>query len=150
MVHVGLDGTTTVLALLGREEERVRSLGEYDAGSYPPELRDLLARREEVARQLLRLNVTNRKARIDAIPQLRDLLRQYPHPLVYESLVHAYMDAGRFDEAKGVAFAAKQRRQECARSDHPEIRGEIDSLREWSSEEIDEARRESEGRGSAG
>ena len=138
-----------VNALLGREEERVRSLGEYDANSYPPELRAQLTRREEVARQLLRLDITSRKGRIEAVPKLRDLLQQYPHPLVYESLVHAYLDAGRFDEAKGVAFAARQRRQECARSEFPEIRAETDSLREWSSEEIDEVRRERQGPGSA-
>lgn len=127
-------------SLLGRDEERVRSMGEYDQSSYPAELRELLARREEVSRQLLRMDITHRTGRVEAIPRLRELLRQYPHPLVYETLVHAYLDSGRYDEAKGVAFAARQRRQECARSEYPEIRSEIESLREWTSEEIDEMR----------
>ena len=124
------------------DKERVRSLGEYDSKNYPAELRELLSRREEVSRELLRLNVTNKKARTEAIPHLRELLRKYPHPLVYETLIHAYLDNGRFDEAKGVAFAAKQRRQECARSDYPEIRAETESLSEWTADEIDEMRRE--------
>lgn len=143
--------TTALLnALLGRDEERVRSLGEYDAGSYPSDLRELLARREEVTRSLLGLDITDREARIAAVPQLRELLRKYPHPLVYETLINAYLDSGRFDEAKGVAFAARQRRVECARAEHPEIRAEIDSLREWTPEEIEELRREHEGKAASG
>ena len=124
--------------LLGREDARVRSLGEYDSNSYPRELQELLQRRGEVAQDLLRIDLTNPASRIEAIPRLRELLRQYPHPLAYEALIHAYLDAKRYDEAKGVAFAARQRRIECARSEYPEIRAETESLREWSSEEIDE------------
>lgn len=129
-----------VNTLLGRDQARVRSLGDYDARSYPGELADLLRRRAEVASALLRIDVADRQARIEAIPELQKLLRKYPHPLVYELLIHAYLDAGRFDEAKGVAFAARERRMECARSPHPEIRSETDRLREWTQEEIDEIR----------
>jgi hypothetical protein len=125
-------------ALLGRETERGRSLGEYDASNYPPELREQLERREEVMQELLRLEITSAKGRIAAIPKLKELLRKYPHPLAYETLINAYIDSGRFDEAKGIAFAAKQRRAECAISQYPEIRSETDSLREWSSADIDD------------
>jgi len=132
-------------AALGKNQERVRSLGEYDANSYPKELGDLIRRRAEVSADLLKIDVASRDARIDAIPRLQKLLREYPHPLVYETLIHAYIDDARFDEAKGVAFAAKERRQECARSPHPEIRAEIDSLRVWDPAEIDELQAEMEG-----
>lgn len=138
-------------SLLGRDEPRTRALGEYDAGTFPAELADLLRRREEVAAQLRRLDVADRQARIAAIPHLQKLLRAYPHPLAYELLIHGYVDAGRFDEAKGVAFAARERRAECARSAYPEIRVETERLREWSSAEIDEMQSEQEVRqGSAG
>jgi pentatricopeptide repeat protein len=135
-------GSALMNTLLGRGVERRRSLGEYDSSSYPPDLRELLNRREEVARELLTIDITDPEVRASSIPKLRELLRKYPHPLVYETLIHACIDAGRFDEAKGVAFAARQRRIECARADHPEIRGEIESLREWDSEEIDQLQRE--------
>lgn len=128
--------------LLGREEERIHSLGDYDSGSYPTNLRELLARRSEVAQELLGLGITEPAKRVAAIPRLRALLRTYPHPLVYETLILAYVDAGRFDEAKGAAFAAKQRRAECSRSEYPEIRAEIENLREWSPEDIEELRME--------
>ncbi|MEX0912311.1 MAG: hypothetical protein WD031_02695 [Gemmatimonadota bacterium] len=131
-----------VTTLLGRKEERRRSLGDYDSASYPVELRELLSRREEVARELLQMGITNAEKRIEAIPRLRELLRIYPHPLAYETLIHAYIDAGRFDEAKGVAFAARQRRLECAGSEHPEIRAEIERLHEWSSEDVEELQRD--------
>lgn len=127
-------------SLLGREEERRPSLGEYRADSYPEELAELLRRRGEVMARLLRIDVASEPARIAAIPELRELLRAYPHPLVYEMLIQSYMDADRFDEAKGVAFAARERRQECARSPFPEIRAETDGLREWSQGDIDEMR----------
>jgi hypothetical protein len=139
-------GASLVNSALGREVERVRSLGEYDAASYPRELSELLQRREVVARELLQMDVADRQARVEAIPRLRELLRTYPHPLVYELLIHAYLDADRYDEAKGVAFAARERRMECARSEHPEIRAEIARLREWTTEEVDALRAEREGR----
>lgn len=119
-------------------------MGEYDAKSYPPDLAAAVRRREEVSAALLRVDSIDREARIAAIPQLRELLRIYPHPLAYELLTHAYVDAGRFDEAKGVAFAARQRRLECERSPHAEIRAEIDRIREWTPAEIDELRLERE------
>jgi hypothetical protein len=124
--------------LLGRDTERVRSLGEYDSTSYPAELRDQLERREEVTRALLGLEITSAKGRIAAIPKLKELLRTYPHPLAYDTLINAYIDSGRFDEAKGIAFAAKQRRAECAISQYPEIRSETATLREWTSADIDD------------
>jgi hypothetical protein len=135
--------------LLGREGERIRTLGEYDSGSYPSDLRELLERREQVAQQLLRLDITDPKIRAEAIPQLRLLLRTYPHPLVYETLIHACLDAARYDEAKGVAFAARQRRIECMNSEHPEIRLEVEALREWDVAEIDEMRDAAAARASA-
>jgi hypothetical protein len=125
---------------LGREEERVHSLGDYRADSYPSDLKELLARRSEVAQELLALEVTDPAKRVGSIPRLRELLRTYPHPLVYETLILAYVDSGRYDEAKGAAFAARQRRTECARSEHPEIRAEIENLREWTAEVIDDLR----------
>ena len=129
-------------SLVGREQEPVRSLGEYDSHSYPQELSELLRRREEVAGELLRLNLIEKQGRIAAIPRLQELLRRYPHPLAYEALIHAYLDADRFDEARGVAFAARERRTECQRSAYPEVRGEVDHLREWSPEDIDQLRAE--------
>lgn len=140
-------GVALVHSALGREEPTPHALGEYDQESYPEELAALLRRRAEVAAELIRMDVAaDREARIAAIPRLSQLLRRYPHPLVYEMLIHAYVDAGRYDEAKGVAFAARERRRECERSPEPEIRAEIDRLREWTSEEIDELKSEKGGR----
>ncbi len=135
-------GGSLVNSLLGREEERVPSLGEYRADTYPTELAELLRRRGEVMTELLRIDVADENSRIESIPRLRELLRVYPHPLVYEMLIVAYVDAERYDEARGVAFAARERRQECARSPHPEIRAETDRLREWKPEDIEELRAE--------
>lgn len=133
-------GASLVNTLLGREEDRIRSLGEYSAGSYPSDLRSQLTRREEVTSELLTMNIMERQGRIDAIPRLRELLSKYPHLLVYETLINAYLDASRYDEAKGLAFAARQRRLECLRSPHPEIRGEVEGIHEWTAEEIEEYR----------
>lgn len=124
--------------LLGSEPERMRSLGEYDSATYPEEIAELVRKREEVAAQLLRIDITDRETRIASIPKFQELLRKYPHPLVYETLIHAYIDSGRYDEAKGVAFAARERRAECARSQYSEIRNETEKLREWSTDDIDE------------
>lgn len=131
-------------SLIGREEERVHSLGEYRADTYPRELTDLLSRRAQVSEELLRIDLTDPEARRASIPKLQQLLRIYPHPLAYETLIHAYVDAGRYDEAKGVAFAARERRNECARSPHPEVRAETERLREWTTQEVDELRVERE------
>lgn len=133
-------GAAIVGSIFGREEPRVRSLGDYDAASFPPELAELIRRREEVAAALRRMDVIDRAARIEAIPRLQKLLKIYPHPLAYELLIHAYVDAERYDEAKGLAFAARQRRMECSRSPYPEIRAETDRLREWTPAEIEEIR----------
>lgn len=128
----------------GREEERLRSLGEYDSATYPVDLAELLRTRGEVLQEFMRLDVTTPESRIAAIPRLKELLRRYPHPLLYESLIHAYLDAGRYDEARGVAFAARERRHECEASPYPEIRAETNGLREWKPEEVDRLREEKE------
>ena len=131
---------------LGRETEQKRSLGEYDAQSFPTDLAEALRIRSEVAAALMRLDITDPAGRAAAVPELKKLLQRYPHPLVYETLIHAYVDAGRFDEARGVAYAARERRHECERSPHPEIRAETDRLREWKPEDVDALREEIEGR----
>lgn len=132
-------------AIFGREPPTLHALGEYDHKTYPDELEELLRRRAEVAHELMEMELTSRQARIAAIPQLQALLRTYPHPLAYETLIHAYVDAGRWDEARGAAFAARERRTQVSRSPYSEIRGEIDRLNEWSPEEIDLVRAEREG-----
>ncbi len=139
-------GSSLMDSLLGREPERVPALGEYDSHTYPADLAEQLRRRQEVTAQLLEIDVTDPRARMEAIPQLREMLRIYPHPLAYEILILAYLDAGRYDEAKGVAFAAQARRGECARSDYPEIRAEIEHLEEWTAEEVDRLRLQREAR----
>ena len=131
---------------LGRERQAPRSLGEYDAETFPRDLADIIRRRGEVTAALMRIDITDPAERVAAIPKFKELLQRYPHPLVYESLIHAYVDAGRYDEARGVAFAARERRQECARSPYPEIRSEIDSLRAWDPGDIDALRQEIETR----
>jgi hypothetical protein len=131
-------GSALMNTLLGRDEPRTRKLGDYNRASFPPALRDILARREEVARDLLSMDIADADARINAIPRLRELLRRYPHPLVYETLIHACLEAGRIDEAKGVAFAARQRRLECLASEYPEIRSEVEGLRVWETADIDD------------
>lgn len=135
-----------VTTAMGREREQPRSMGEYDAQSFPTDLAEVLRRRAEVASAFMRIDVTDARARIAAIPQLKELLNRYPHPLVYETLIHAFVDAERYDEARGVAFAARERRHECARSPHPEIRAEIDRLQEWKPEDVDALREEIESR----
>lgn len=127
-------------------EDRVppRSLGEYDKNSYPAELAELLRRRAAVTEALLRLDLTTRASRIAAIPELRGLLRDYPHPLVYEALINAYVDDRRWDEARGLVHAVAARRRECERSPYPEIGMETDRLFTWSVDEVEELRREFE------
>jgi hypothetical protein len=141
--HEGDDvppGRSLLNAIWGREEERLHALGEYDAGSYPKELSEMLARRQQVAEELIEIDVSDREARIAAIPRLREMLRIYPHPLVYETLIHAYLDDGRYDEARGVAFAARERRLECKRSEYPEIRSEVEHLSEWTPDDLEQLR----------
>ena len=103
-------------ALFGRDNPPAHAMGEYRADTYPADLTELLRRRQEVTDELLRV---------------------YPHALVYETLITAYIDAGRWDEAKGAAYAARERRAECLRSPLPELRAEVSYLHEWSPEEVD-------------
>lgn len=135
-----------VNSALGREQDSPRAAGGYDSATFPLDLAEVLRRRSEVLSEFMRLDVTDRDACVAAIPQLKELLRRYPHPLIYESLIHAYVHAGRYDEARGVAFAARERRHECERSPYPEIQAEIDGLREWKPEEVDRIREEIEKR----
>jgi hypothetical protein len=130
--------------IFGRETPTPRALGEFDQKSYPGELQELLRRRTDVAEDLMEMELLTRDARIAAIPELRELLRRYPHPLVYETLIHAYVDAGRWDEARGAAFAARERRSEVTRSAYSEIRAEVDRLNEWTPEDVDALRAERE------
>jgi hypothetical protein len=133
-------------AALGRATPTTRAMGEYDAKSYPTEMAELLRRRQEVTDELLAIDVGSREARLGAVDKLKSLLRRYPHPLAYEMLIGAFIDLGRWDEARGVAFAARERRIECGRSPYPEIRAECDRLNEWTPEEVDAIRQEREAR----
>lgn len=133
-------GSSLFTTLFGADPAPIRSLGEFSASTYPPELAEQVRRRQQVAGQLLTLDVTRPEARAAAIPKLQELLSIYPHPLVYETLIHAFVEAGRFEDAKGVAFAARERRIECARSPYPEIQSEVDFLHEWTPEEVDRLR----------
>lgn len=139
-------GASFLYSALADDEEAPHALGEFTAGTYPAELAALLRRREAVTAELMRLDLTSAAGRRAAIPRLQELLRQYPHPLAYEALMVAYVDAGRWDEARGAAFAARERRTECEQSPWPEIRGECASLRVCTPEEIDLMRAEREGR----
>lgn len=130
-------GSALVNTILGRDTPPGRYFGEYDSASYPADLRSLLSRREEVVHELLAMDIADPDSRAEAIPDLRALLRKYPHPLVYDALINACIDADRLDEAKGVAFAARQRRLECMQSPYPEIRAEVESIPEWNPEEIE-------------
>lgn len=132
-------------SIFGREPPTLHALGEYDQRTYPGELQDLLRRREDVAEEIREMDLTTRQARVEAIPRLQQMLRTYPHPLAYETLIHAYVDAGRWDEARGAAFAARERRVQVIRSPYSEIRCEVDRLKEWSPDEIELLRQEREG-----
>jgi hypothetical protein len=137
--------TSVAHAWLSTEAPREHALGEYDAESYPTELTELLRRRAEVSEALLETELSTADGRVSAIPRLQSLLRIYPHPLVYEALILAYADAGRWDEARGVSYAARDRRRECEKSPFPELRMETDRLRIWTAEDIEELRKEREG-----
>jgi hypothetical protein len=147
----GYDGGRTIPAYLSalhaiftdRDEDDTPPAEPHTAG-YSAELEGLLRRRDQVTRALLALELTTARGRVEAIPRLRELLREYPHPLVYEALINAYVDSARWDEARGLAYAARERRRECERSPYLEVRLETDRLREWSVEEVDELRREHE------
>jgi hypothetical protein len=124
------------------EPRRPAPGAEYGAEGLPAELAAQLERREQVTAALLEMDLASADARVEAIPRLRELLRVYPHPVAYEALILAYGEADRWDEARGVAFAARDRRRECARSPFPELRMETDRLRDWTPEDVDELRRE--------
>jgi len=138
-------GGSLMDSLLGREAPPTHALGEYTAQTYPADVVELLRRRQRVADELIRMDIASPQARQDAIPRLKELLRTYPHALAYELLIQAYVDGQRWEEAKGVAYAARERRQECVRSPLPEVRAEVDFLHEWSPDEIDRIREEKEG-----
>lgn len=137
-------GGSIFTAIFGRGGETPRALGEFDRDSYPADLREALCRREEVSEELREMELVTRQSRIDAIPRLREMLRTYPHPLAYETLIQAYVEAERWDEARGAAFAARERRKQLAGSPFSEIRSETDRLSGWTPEEIEELRRERE------
>lgn len=148
--HAAPPGASLLNAIFGKDPPPTpRALGEYNEKSYPQELRDLLRRRMQVAEDLVEIDLTTRAARQAAIPRLRELLKVYPHPLVYEALINAYVDGGQWDEARGVAFAARERRWECQHSPYPEICMETERLREWAPEDIDALRAEREGAATA-
>jgi hypothetical protein len=132
-------------AAFNREPANERAMGDMDTSKFDESLAGLLTRRQQVSDELLSMEITTVPGRREAVPRLRELLRVYPHPLVYETLIHAYIDAERYDEARGVAFAARERRIECEHSPHPEIRAEIDRLNEWTPEEVDAVRLERQG-----
>lgn len=135
-----------VYSLVGAEDEgSVRALGEYTAGTYPAEVAGQLRRRAEVAAALRGMDLGSREGRAQAVTRLKELLRVYPHPLAYEALILAYVDQCRWDEARGVAFAARERRWEVEHSRWPEIRSEIDRLSAWTPDDVEDLRREAIG-----
>ena len=134
-----------VYSIVGRDEETVHALGEYTADTYPAAVADQLRRRAEVAAALRTMDLATRDGRAQAVSGLKELLRAYPHPLAYEALILAYVDQCRWDEARGVAFAARERRWEVEHSPHPEIRCEVDRLKAWTPEDVEELRREAAG-----
>lgn len=134
-----------VYSVVGKDEEPVHALGEYTAATYPAALAGALRRRNDVAAELRMMNLSTEEGRRENLPRLIELLKTYPHPLAYDALTLAYVDQRRWDEAKGVAFAARERRWEVEHSPWPEIRSEIDRLRAWSPEDVEELRREALG-----
>ena len=134
-----------VRSIIGKNEEPVHALGEYTAATYPPVLADALRRRNAVAAELRAMDLGTQAGRHENLARLAELLQTYPHPLAYEALILAYVDQRRWDEAKGVAFAARERRWEVEHSPWPEVRSEIDRLRAWSPDDVEELRREAIG-----
>ena len=138
-------GTPLLQAVLGRSEPPMRALGEFTAATYPAALADIVRRREEVAAELMRMQLADAEARRAAVPRLQELLHRYPHPLAYEALILAYVQDAHWEEARGVAFAARERRWEVEHSQWPEIRSEIDRLNAWTPDDVEELRREAVG-----
>ena len=134
-----------VYSIVGRDEETVHALGEYTADTYPTDVADQLRRRAEVAAALRTMDLGTRDGRAQGVSRLKELLHVYPHPLAYEALILAYVDQCRWDEARGVAFAARERRWEVEHSPFPEIRCEVDRLKTWTPEDVEDLRREAIG-----
>lgn len=137
--------TALVYSIVGKEEETPHALGEYTAATYPADLADALRRRNQVASALRAIPIATPEGRRDHLERLVELLHVYPHPMAYEALILAYADQGRWEEARGVAFAARERRWEVEHSPHPEVRSEIDRLNAWTVEDVDDLRREALG-----
>lgn len=134
-----------VYSVVGKDEQPVHALGEYTAATYPGALADALRRRNDVAAELRGMDLGSEAGRREHLPRMVELLKTYPHPLAYEALIMAFVEQRRWDDAKGVAFAARERRWEVEHSPWPEIRSEIDRLRAWSPEDVEELRREALG-----
>jgi hypothetical protein len=134
-----------VYSLVGGGAEPPHALGEYTASTYPAEVAEQLRRRSQVAAALRAMDLGSRDDRAQAVTRLKELLRVYPHPLAYEALILACVDQCRWDEARGVAFAARERRWEVEHSRWPEVRAEVDRLKAWTPEDVEELRREAVG-----
>lgn len=134
-----------VYSALGDDEQPVRALGEYTSATYPSALADALRRRNAVAAELRTMDIATESGRREHTARLAELLQTYPHPLAYEALILAYVDQRRWDDARGVAFAARERRWEAEHSPWPEVRSEIERLKAWSVEDVEELRREAIG-----
>lgn len=134
-----------VYSIVGRDEASPHALGEYTADTYPAEVAERLRRRAAVAAELRAMDLGSRDGRAQAVSRLKELLREYPHPLAYEALVLAYVDQCRWEEARGVAFAARERRWEVEHSPFPEVRAEVDRLKAWTPDDVEELRREASG-----
>jgi hypothetical protein len=139
-------GASFLYSVMGEEGEPVHALGEFTSLSYPQQLAELVRRREAVTADLMALDLGSREGRRAAVPRLQELLQRYPHPLAYDALILAYVDDARWDEARGTAFAARERRIECEQSPWPEIRGECSRLKGWTPEDVDTLQAEWEGR----
>lgn len=139
-------GASFLYGLAEDEVDTVHALGEFTALTYPQQLAELLRRRGDVTAELMTMGLGSKDGRRAAIPRLQELLHQYPHPLAYDALILAYVDQGRWDDARGTAFAARERRQECELSPWPEIRTECAALKGWTPEDVDLIREEHEGR----
>ena len=138
--------TALVHAIVGKTDgELQHALGEYTSATYPADLAEALRRRETVAAALRKMNIATPEGRREHLDGIRELLRTYPHPLAYEALILGYADQRRWDEARGVAFAARERRWEVEHSPHPEIRAEVARLKGWTVADIDDLRREAIG-----
>lgn len=134
-----------VYSLVGPDDGTPHALGDYTAATFPADVAQQLQRRARVATELRAMDLGSRDGRAQSVQRLKELLRVYPHPLAYEALILAYVDQCRWDDARGVAFAARERRWEVEHSPHPEIRSEIDRLKAWTPDDVEDLRREAIG-----